>query len=609
MTTNESDRNLREMEEQRNSSSSPPGVNITTKESPLTDIATSPPPFDLHLDHEDDDKKESKKDPFKRDSYESSELSDVGDDDSEAETDKMDFLDDENDSDTEKVSDLHALSKLTELARMKEVDSDFDDEVSENENGGVEEDVLDLLPDQESKIASETSSVKTSKAASPETNGKRPIDEYDVINTKKQKIVNNEEEDEGIAEDEIRLEAELEEKVSEQEEKSEDVELSLTPETGGESNEANEEQSQEHENPQLDVPEDSVDQSLQDEEHQEQEPQENHEIQEQEDPQDVIDKPVIENEPDVDGDQNDEEDEVDEVDNEAEDEGDENEEENEDAESGIKTNDEEINDSEAGEEDEEDENKEEDDADLNEQRKLAIDELVSIEELFAQLRDKLYQDKLSLLERELQLCLEGSHPELSKIYFKVNGFYQESLKLANFNLSYNLKCIDNETIATRTSIHQDFLKKLMDSKNDMITDTTSLWYKINKERNQLDQIIPDYNFSAIPQIPNVTVDDVPSLSNPEIMHNGYEHDPFEEITQPLSKKVIKQNTMVELVHHRNRINQQLGVLNGLVQFHGFPAAINASLQDCKEVASAELLLKRATEDEINDDLKAMGITL
>ena len=119
------------------------------------------------------------------------------------------------------------------------------------------------------------------------------------------------------------------------------------------------------------------------------------------------------------------------------------------------------------------ENEERDDVDLNKQRNLAIQELIAIEAKFAEVRDKLFKDKLSLLEKELQLCLDGSHPELSKIYGKINEFYQDGLRLANANLMYKLKCVDKETIATRTSI-PELLKNLMDTKNGMITDTTSL---------------------------------------------------------------------------------------------------------------------------------------
>lgn len=101
--------------------------------------------FAKELDHDDKVPKDSNittgDDVKNRDSYESSELSDLDENQSEAETDKMDFLDeigtvqDEDGSNGQSngLSDLQNLSQLTELARLKDVDSDFGDDEDEDE--------------------------------------------------------------------------------------------------------------------------------------------------------------------------------------------------------------------------------------------------------------------------------------------------------------------------------------------------------------------------------------------------------------------------------------------------------------------------------------------
>lgn len=246
-----------------------------------------------------------------------------------------------------------------------------------------------------------------------------------------------------------------------------------------------------------------------------------------------------------------------------------------------------------GDNEDNDENEEEEEVDLNEQRQLAIIDVRAIEAEFAKLRDKLYHDKLLLLTRELQLCLEGLHPELLKIYFKINEFYQENVELANLNLAYRLKCINRETVATRTLIHQNFLKQLVDVKNHRITETTLLWYKINKERNQLDQLVEDFSYAALPTGPaGEGVDDGAPAS----------------LASATTKRAVRQGQVGGLVSQRNALNHQLGVLNGLVEFHGFPMAVLAPmLDDSRPQAAEELLLRQATPDEINDDLRAMGI--
>lgn len=487
--------------------------------------------FAKELDHDDKVPKDSNittgDDVKNRDSYESSELSDLDENQSEAETDKMDFLDeigtvqDEDGSNGQSngLSDLQNLSQLTELARLKDVDSDFGDDEDEDElnnlnlhsngnksaiNGESHKRTLEI-DDEHGQTT------KKLKAATPVSDLKDKAQEEEQKDTPKVEIVENDKKKNKLDNDQQKIELIV--LKDDQENSAEDNGAEAEPEDEGEDN----------------------------------------------DNGNNTDAP----------------------------------------------NAEEVANSEAVQQNKEDavviENEERDDVDLNKQRNLAIQELIAIEAKFAEVRDKLFKDKLSLLEKELQLCLDGSHPELSKIYGKINEFYQDGLRLANANLMYKLKCVDKETIATRTSIHQNFLRNLMDTKNGMITDTTSLWYKINKERNQLDQLVPDFTFAAIPSIPNGSILIEESIVNGNI-------DGLAELS--VSKKSQKQNTLIELVKQRNNINEQLGILNGLVEFHGFPSAISSSLsEEILDDQSNELLLKKATDEEINSDLRAMGISI
>lgn len=486
--------------------------------------------FAKELDHDNKVPKDSNittgDDVKNRDSYESSELSDLDENQSEAETDKMDFLDeigtvqDEDGSNGQSngLSDLQNLSQLTELARLKDVDSDFGDDEDEDElnnlnlhsngnksaiNGESHKRTLEI-DDEHGQTT------KKLKAATPVSDLKDKAQEEEQKDTPKVEIVENDKKKNKLDNDQQKIELIV--LKDDQENSAEDNGAEAEPEDEGEDNDNGNN---------TDAP--NVEEVA------------NIEVQ-----QNKEDAVVIENE-------------------------------------------------------------ERDDVDLNKQRNLAIQELIAIEAKFAEVRDKLFKDKLSLLEKELQLCLDGSHPELSKIYGKINEFYQDGLRLANANLMYKLKCVDKETIATRTSIHQNFLRNLMDTKNGMITDTTSLWYKINKERNQLDQLVPDFTFAAIPSIPNGSILIEESIVNGNI-------DGSAELS--VSKKLQKQNTLIELVKQRNNINEQLGILNGLVEFHGFPSAISSSLsEEILDDQSNELLLKKATDEEINSDLRAMGISI
>lgn len=559
-----------------------PQVETTqTKDSPLTDIGTLPPPFDLPPLEE--------KRSGSKDSYESSELSDLGDDELEAETDKMDFLDDDaNASAGDKVSDLQALSDLTELARLQEVDSDdsdddyvgkFKNSVSPPRLNNGDVDLNSALKREHE--GDENTESKKQKRLSPDA-------ATPDVSIKEEKEEEHQEETEQIEEE---INKDDDEEKSDVHDEDNDKDADQLDNNGVESHEDNSEDKEE-----IDA-----------------EPAESADIKVLEKAQVVaktdlaveaaqvaeeIEKDEAtskKNEADsdhsgmeslgTDGDDNAEDDEADVEDVVKQEELDE-QNEQEEAEA-----------ADAAAEDLATRGEEEEDldVDLDEHRKLAVEELISIEKDFAFLRDKLFHDKLGLLEHELQLCLDGSHPELLQIYYKVNEFYQDNIKLANSTLNYSLKCINNETVATRTAIHQDFLRNVMDMKNDMVAKTTSLWYKVNRERNYVDLVVPECNFTAIPTI---TEDKATfGVTGGDVYQEG----------ASINKKVLKQNMLIELVQQRNSFNEQLGILNGLAEFHGIPSAVSTELMESGDYPAGELLLRKATSEEINDDLQAMGI--
>lgn len=562
-----------------------------TKDLPLTDIGTSPPAFEINsITHKDS-----------RDSLESSELSDLGDDGSEAETDKMDFLDDDSASARDKVTDLRALSELTEMARLQEVDSDDSDDNFPKELS--HEDALQLNGKHEGDHDEELERpVKQRRLLKlKRTSGKAKKEEDAESGTQESPSASSPTAATTTATDAVEMEtAEL---------TLHDTKLVIDDENvlaeEGDNEDAEEDDQVGAEREDVANGEVEAGADIKDEEEAEEPKEEggdpangsvNEELAKEEDPAENGSPADEEGEAgaEVEAD----------VEDEKPEEG-EQEEEEADADAAAKIEAEKIDEASVKEH----QIAEENDVDMDEHRKLAVDELIAIEADFAHLRDKLYQDKLSLLEHELQLCLDGLHPELLQIYLKVNEFYQDNIRLANATLNYSLKCINTETIATRTAIHQDFMKNVMDMKNDMITETTLLWYKINKERNSLDQLVPDFNFAAIPTIPSIEGEPVGYNQQP-IAAGGSSMEYYMD-GPALSKKAMKQNILYELVQQRNSLNKELGILNGLKEFHGFPCAISTALHkdDSSDVAVDELILRKATNDEVEEDFRAMGISI
>lgn len=215
------------------------------------------------------------------------------------------------------------------------------------------------------------------------------------------------------------------------------------------------------------------------------------------------------------------------------------------------------------EETEEQKRRKEEEAENEANRVKAMNGLKEIEICFAKLKDKLYETQLTKLEFELKLCEDNKHPELLE-YMKLidEDFQKKSTRLINLQ-KYRLKCLDNQTRASRVAIHQQFMKLCQDFKNKEIVDITTNWYDINKERRTMD---------------------MQNLELPE----------YYQYNKAINSYNIN-DYLPNLVSQRNATYKELSRLQGLVQYKQIiPSTLN-NLTSC-------------TQEEIDSDLKAMGIT-
>ncbi|CDK24660.1 unnamed protein product [Kuraishia capsulata CBS 1993] len=229
------------------------------------------------------------------------------------------------------------------------------------------------------------------------------------------------------------------------------------------------------------------------------------------------------------------------------------------------------NDKEQGSKEEEEDDEEEqaealegDNDDEEEKEKLravALADLTDIEVGFAELKDSIFQNQLSRLQFELELCVNGSHPEFINFVSIINKNYEKRLSYITNSQRYQLKCIDDQTNAQRAQVHQQFIKNCQDLKTEYLWETTSEWYDINEERRKLDNKvldIPDY----------------------------YQFNPM------LSTR-DENDVIPELVSQRNGLLLEISQLKGLQKYVGFPSA----LYD----------LRSARKADIDKDLLEMGI--
>ncbi|KAG7841767.1 hypothetical protein KL942_001646 [Ogataea angusta] len=194
----------------------------------------------------------------------------------------------------------------------------------------------------------------------------------------------------------------------------------------------------------------------------------------------------------------------------------------------------------------------------------ALEEIKNIEIEFALLKDKLYETQMNKLLFELELCNSNKHPDFINYSNMIeNNFQAKVARYVNLQ-KYKLKCLDNQTRATRVAIHQQFIKCCQDLKNEEITNITSNWYEINKERRAMDNItlnLPDY-----------------------YQYNG-------DIT---AANVNSQSAINRLVVQRNALYHELSSLKGIEKYTGgFPSSLND--------------LKSCTGEEAQQDLKEMNL--
>ncbi|CCE65412.1 hypothetical protein TPHA_0L00560 [Tetrapisispora phaffii CBS 4417] len=211
---------------------------------------------------------------------------------------------------------------------------------------------------------------------------------------------------------------------------------------------------------------------------------------------------------------------------------------------------------------------------LEETRLLALKEITDIEYRFAELRQKLYDNKLVRLQTELQMCLEGSHPELQKYYTKIASIRDYKLRRAYTQQKYELKCIDEQTRATRTFIHQDFYKKAIDLRNNMLNNTTQQWYDINKERRDMDITVPTMNYHVPVKIAGKTLSCITGYAGPAQQRYAGE-ELLEDFEAENIKFSYRSNPVdkLEVIVDRMRTNNELSDLAGLKKFYnGFPGA-------------------------------------
>ncbi|QSL64380.1 hypothetical protein MERGE_001681 [Pneumocystis wakefieldiae] len=128
-------------------------------------------------------------------------------------------------------------------------------------------------------------------------------------------------------------------------------------------------------------------------------------------------------------------------------------------------------------------------------RKDAIAALTQIEIQFAKLRDKLYENQISYLDKEVDLVNKGIHPELSSLMEKIAERRERKYNIAVASRDMSMKFIKDEFIAHQYEIQNSFLESKRKLREKMLQRTGEKCFQIYHERRLMETLAPEYGFS------------------------------------------------------------------------------------------------------------------
>ncbi|KAK6532962.1 hypothetical protein TWF281_007129 [Arthrobotrys megalospora] len=195
-------------------------------------------------------------------------------------------------------------------------------------------------------------------------------------------------------------------------------------------------------------------------------------------------------------------------------------------------------------------NKDDEEADeMSRTKRQAAEDLAAIEILFAQLRDKIVEERVAEIDKEIAMLYDGSHPELVLMSQSIEAHKKEKIEKANILLGFQKQTAEVERIANRAAIWAQYNQEIRETREKCFSEANTQWWAIHRERRAADTSLSDYVY-RIPKSPSTQI------------------------------------------NHRSRYNAEVSLLSGIAKHVGFPAAPT---------------ITGASADEVRADLEAMGL--
>ncbi|TVY48134.1 Transcriptional regulatory protein [Lachnellula occidentalis] len=187
-----------------------------------------------------------------------------------------------------------------------------------------------------------------------------------------------------------------------------------------------------------------------------------------------------------------------------------------------------------------------------ERKRIALNQLSSIERQFSTFRDRLHEERLEQLNREEAMLRQDkpTHPEYLAMMRCIDARRDERVRIADTLEQYQLKALSNYAVAKRSQILTQYKQEVRDGREKKLEQLGKHWYEIQHDRRSYAGSVPDYTLKF-----------------------------------PTNKQ--------QQIRNQVAYSNEVSVLSGVAKYVGFPAAP---------------AMAAATAAELDDDLEKMGRT-
>ncbi|GFF73105.1 transcriptional regulatory protein DEP1 [Aspergillus udagawae] len=186
-------------------------------------------------------------------------------------------------------------------------------------------------------------------------------------------------------------------------------------------------------------------------------------------------------------------------------------------------------------------------------RMSAMESLTILEKEFAALRDKIYDERISKLNRELEMLTgpNPTHPEYLRQLECVKRHRDAKIKYEHTLFQYRIQALMNKSLAERAQTHSTYFQRIRDIREKHSSAVSKQFYAIQHDRFKTEEL------SAQHYIP------FPTRRSQQIAH-------------------------------QTAYNQEVSIMAGVAKYVGFPAAPS---------------LAPARPFELEEDMEKMGISI